>query len=369
MVELAGLGALPFGTQRLADLGADVVRVHRPSDVPPDPPPFRYSAYDRGRRSIAVDLKRSEGVEVMKALAARADIFVESFRPGVCERLGIGPDDLLAVNPTLVYGRLTGWGQDGPLAQSAGHSLNYEAVTGAVGSIGSRGSPPVPLLQVLGDFAGGGLQLAYGVVCALLEARSSGRGQVVDVAMVDGVMSLYSVYYAMARSGLHTDDVGTNFFDGGSPSYNVYETADGRYVAVAPIEPQFYAELVAGLGLDPATLPDRDDPQHWPELIDTFRRVFRTRTRDEWEAHFAGSDACVTPVYRFGEAHLHPANVARGVFRDAPGGGIELAPVPRFARTPGQAALNYRHPGADTDAILEELGLDAAALRTAGAVA
>jgi alpha-methylacyl-CoA racemase len=369
VVELAGLGALPFGSQKLGDMGADVVRVHRTSEVPAEPWPYRYSEYNRGRRSIAVDLKHPDGVAVVKALSARADAFLESFRPGVCERLGIGPDDLMAVNPRLVYGRLTGWGQDGPLARRAGHSLNYEGITGAVGSIGPRGGPPVPLLQVLGDFAGGGLHLAYGVVCALFEAQRSGEGQVVDVAMVDGVMSLYSIYYGMARSGIHTDDTGTNFFDGGSPVYNVYETSDGKHMTVAPIEPQFYAELVERLGLDLESLPDRDDPANWDELIGIFAGVFKTRTRAEWEQLFEGTDACVAPVYRFGEAHEHPANRARGVFREAPGGERELVPAPRFSRTPGEPGPSYAYPGSDTDSILDEFGLDAPALRASGAVA
>ena len=368
IVELAGMGALPFGTQKLADMGADVIRVHRTSEVPAEPVPFVYSEYNRGRRSIAVDLKQPEGVEVVKALCERADAFVESFRPGVCERLGLGPDDLLARNPKLVYGRLTGWGQDGPLAHTAGHSLNYEAITGAVGAIGPRGGPPVPLLMVLGDFAGGGLHLAYGVVCAILEARASGRGQVVDVAMADGVASLLASFYGMARSGMHSEEIGTNFFDGGSPVYNVYETADGKYVTIAPIEPQFYAVLLDKLGLDPATLPDRDDPAQWDALIEVFRDVFKTKTRDEWEALLTGTDACFAPVYRLHEAHEHPANQARGVFRDAPGGGLELTPAPRFSRTPGQPRPNYAYPGADTDAILEEAGLDAEKLRETGAV-
>lgn len=368
IVELAGMGALPFGTQKLADMGAEVIRVHRTSEVPPEPVPFRYSEYNRGRRSIAVDLKQPEGVEVVKALCERADAFVESFRPGVCERLGIGPDDLLARNPRLVYGRLTGWGQNGPLAHTAGHSLNYEAITGAVGAIGPRGGPPVPLLMVLGDFAGGGLHLAYGVVCAILEARSSGEGQVVDVAMADGVASLMASFYGMARSGMHTEDIGTNFFDGGSPIYNVYETADGRYVTIAPIEPQFYAVLLDKLGLDPAALPDRDDPVQWDDLIEVFRGVFRTKTRDEWEALLGGTDACFAPVYRLHEAHEHPANVERGVFREAPDGTLELAPAPRFSRTPGRPRPNYAYAGADTDAILDDLGLDAEKLRATGVV-
>lgn len=370
VIELAGQGALPFGTQKLADMGADVIRVHRPDEVPPEPVPHVYSEYKRGRRSIAVDLKSPEGVEVVKKLVESAEALVESFRPGVCERLGIGPDDLLARNPALVYGRLTGWGQEGPLSHTAGHSISYESITGAIGSIGPRGGPPVPLLMVLGDFAGGGMHLAYGVVCAVLEARSSGRGQVVDVAMADGVASLFASFYGMARSGTHTSEIGTNLFDGGSPIYNVYETSDGQYVTVAPIEPQFYAVLLDKLCLDPAALPDRDDRAQWPALIEIFADVFRTRTRDEWEALLSDTDACFAPVYRLHEAHEHPANKARGVFRPTPdGSGTELAPAPRFSRTPGQPQPNYAYAGADTDAILTELGLDAGKLRSVGAVA
>jgi alpha-methylacyl-CoA racemase len=369
VVELAGLGALPFGSQKLGDMGADVIRVHRISEVPPNPPAFAYREYDRGRRSVAVDLKHPQGVSVIKALAARADAFVESFRPGVCERLGIGPDDLLAVNERLVYGRLTGWGQDGPLSNAAGHSLNYEAITGAIGSIGPAGGPPVPLLQVLGDFAGGGLHLAFGVACALFEAGRTGRGQVVDVAMVDGVMSLYSVYYSMARTGFHRDELGTNLFDGGAPHYNVYETSDHKWVAVAPIEPHFYEELVQLLGLDPASLPDRDDPSNWERLKEIFADVFRTRTRAEWQELLEGTDACFAPVLTFREAADYPANRERQVFRPTSSGTLELTPAPRFSRTPGRPGPNYAYPGADTDAVLDELGLDAAALRAAGAVA
>jgi alpha-methylacyl-CoA racemase len=369
IIELAGLGALPFGTQKLADMGADIIRVHRTSEVPGEPLPFTYSEYNRGRRSIAVDLKSPDGVEVVKALCEGADAFVEAFRPGVCERLGIGPDDLLARNPKLVYGRLTGWGQEGPLSHTAGHSLNYESITGAIGSVGPKHGAPIPLLMVLGDFAGGGMHLAYGVVCAILEARASGAGQVVDVAMSDGVASLFASFYGMARSGMHTEDIGTNFFDGGSPIYNVYETGDGKYVSVAPIEPQFYAVLLDKLGLDPATLPNRDDPAQWEALIEVFRGIFKTKTRAEWEALFEGTDACVAPVYRLAEAHEHPANVARGVFREVPGGGQELTPAPRLSRTPGQPGPNYAYPGSDTDEILGELGLDAEKLRSTGAVA
>ncbi len=372
VVELAGLGALPFATLKLADMGADVIRVNRVSDVPAEPKPRRHSEFDRGRRSIAVDLKQPEGVEVVLALAERADAMVESFRPGVAERLGVGPEAAMARNPRLVYGRLTGWGQDGPLAQSAAHSLNYEAITGAIGSIGPRGGPPVPVLQIFGDFAGGGLHLAYGVVCALFEAQRSGIGQVIDAAMVDGVASLFTVFYAMAESGMHTDDIGTNLFDGGSPFYNVYETADGKFVTLAPIEPHFYAQLLEELGMTIEDLPAQYDQTHWPEVQERIAKVIRTRTRDEWQAQLEGTDVCFAPVYRFNEAHEHPHNVARDLFVPAPGGGRQVAPAPRFSRTVAEPGTSYAYPGVDTDAVLCEIGMEAddiARLRASGAVA
>jgi alpha-methylacyl-CoA racemase len=372
VIELAGLGALPFGTQKLGDMGADVIRVHRASEVPAEPEPAAYSEYNRGRRSIAVDLKNPDGVEVVRRLVENADVFVESFRPGVCERLGIGPDDLLARNPRLVYGRLTGWGQDGPLAHTAGHSLNYESITGAVGAIGPKHGTPIPMLMVFGDFVGGGMNLAYGVVCALVEAQRSGKGQVVDAAMVDGVASLFSTFYGMVASGFHKEDIGTSFFDGGSPVYNVYETADAKYVTVAPIEPQFWAVLIDKLGLDAATLPDRDDPTQWDALKSILDDVFRTKTRDEWQALLEDTDACFAPVYRLSEAHTHPHNVARGLFRETPSGGREVIPIPRLSRTPGEPGPSYAYAGADTDDVLGEFGFssdDIAKLRSAGAVA
>jgi len=374
VIELAGLGALPFATLKLADMGADVIRVDRAGEVPASPPdpPRPFSEWDRGRRSIGVDLKHPDGVEVVLALAERADALVESFRPGVVERLGVGPDAALARNPKLVYGRLTGWGQDGPLAQSAGHSLNYESITGAIGSVGTPGGPPVPILQVLGDFAGGGLHLAYGVVCALFEAQRSGKGQVVDAAMVDGVASIFSVFYGMASSGMHTDDIGTNLFDGGAPFYSVYETADGKYVTLAPIEPHFYAQLLAQLGIDAEGLPGQYDRSQWPAMKERIATAVGTKTRAEWETQLAGTDVCFAPVYRFGEAHEHPHNVARDMFVPTPDGGRQVAPAPRFSRTRVEPGSSYAHAGADTDAVLTEFGFDPAEitrLRAAGAVA
>lgn len=370
ILELAGLGALPYGSLRLADMGAEVVRIDRTSEVPAAPEPRPHNFWDRGRRSIAIDLKHPDGVDTVLRLVEGADVFLESFRPGVAERLGLGPDVLLARNPRLVYGRLTGWGQTGPLAQSAGHSLNYEAITGVTRTIGPRGGPPVPLLQVLGDFAGGGLHLAFGVVCALFEARRSGRGQVVDAAMVDGVMSLMSVFYAMQASGLHGDEMGTNLFDGGAPFYNVYETKDGGYVSVAPIEPHFYALLIAKLGLDPATLPDQNDRARWPELRERFAAVFRTKTRDEWSALLEGTDACYAPVLGLGEVRDYAHHRAREVFiGDGPM--PELLPTPRLSRTPGDPGPSPGWPGADTDPVLREAGFaddEIAGLRLRGAI-
>ena len=292
VVELAGLGALPFGSLKLADMGADVIRVDRPSDVPEDPPESRHNFWDRGRRSLAVDLKNRQGLETVIRLADEADVFLESFRPGVAERLGLGPDVLLARNPRLVYGRLTGWGQTGPLAQSAGHSLNYEAITGVTHCLGPRDGPPVPALTLLGDFAGGGQHLAYGVVCALVEAGRTGQGQVVDAAMTDGVMSLAGVFYGMAAMGMHKPERGTNLFDGGAPFYNVYETADGLYISVAPIEPHFYAILLEKMGLAGEDLPAQWDESAWPALRDRFASVFKTKTRDEWSA-LLGRNGCL----------------------------------------------------------------------------
>ena len=374
IIELAGLGALPFGTYKLADMGADVIRVNRASEVPAEAPaaPVRVSEFDRGRRSIAVDLKAPEGVEVVLRLCERADALLESFRPGVAERLGVGPADAMARNPELVYGRMTGWGQDGPLAHSAAHSLNYESLTGAIGSIGPEHGPPIPLLQVLGDFAGGGLHLAFGVVCALFEAQRSGRGQVVDAAMVDGVASIYSVFYGMARSGMHTEDIGTNLFDGGAPFYSVYETADAKFVTLAPIEPHFYVQLLEQLGLDPAELGEQYDRSRWPEVKECIAAVVRTKTRAEWEAQLGGTDVCFAPVYRFTEAHEHPHNQARSLFVPAADGSRQVAPSPRFSRTVAEPGEAYLYPGVDTDTVLGEFGFAAdeiAGLRERGAIA
>ena len=370
VLELAGLGALPFGSLKLADMGADVVRVDRLSEVPENPEPRPHNFWDRGRRSIALDLKDPRGVDTVLRLVEGADVFLEAFRPGVAERLGLGPEDIHARNPRVVYGRLTGWGQDGPLAHAAGHSLNYEAITGATRSIGPRGGPPVPLLTLLGDFAGGGLHLAYGVVCALMEAQRSGRGQVVDAAMVDGVMSLMGVFHGMDAIGMMSDATGTNLFDGGAPFYNVYETRDGRYVSIAPMEPHFYALLLEKIGLDPEGLPDQYDEARWPELRERFAEVFRTRTRDEWSEILEGTDACYAPVLTLAEARDYPHNRARNTFLEGENPS-ELAPSPRLSETPGEVKPSPAWVGADTRAVLLEAGFSEAeveALRGHGAI-
>ena len=371
VLELAGLGALPYGSLRLADMGAEVIRVDRISDVPEPPVARPHSAWDRGRRSIAVDLKSPDGLETVLRLAETVDVFLEAFRPGVTERLGLGPDDVMARNEAIVYGRLTGWGQTGPLASSAGHSLNYEAITGAIRAVGPAGGPPVPQLTLLGDFAGGGLTLAYGVVCALWEARRSGTGQVIDVAMTDGVAALSSVFYLMQAGGSHTTEMGANLFDGGAPFYAVYPCRDGGFLSVAPIEPHFYAQFLERAGLGEADdLPDQYDRARWPELRARIAEVIATRTRDEWDEIYAGTDCCVAPVLTYDEARAHPHHVERGTFTGE--AGTEVIAVPRLSRTPGEPGPSPDWPGADTDAVLADAGFDAAelaALRADGVIA
>lgn len=356
VVELAGLGPTPYAGMLLSDMGADVIRVDRPGvSRPQDGPEY---ALARGRRSIVVDMKNPDGVEAVLALVERADALIEGFRPGVTERLGIGPEPCLARNPALVYGRMTGWGGSGPLSQTAGHDLNYLSLTGALTLLQrGPGQPPSTPPGLIADFAGGGLMLAFGMVCAVLEARRSGAGQVIDASMVDGVASLTTLVYAMAAQGRWTMDApGSNFCDGGSPYYNSYETSDGRYLAVAATEGQFYAILVDGLGLDLAALPDRDDPANWPPLKKVFADVFRTRTLKDWTEVFDGTDACVTPVLSFGEAREHPHNVVRGTFVEA-FGVVQPAPAPRLSRTPAAIAGPPPRPGAHSQEILEDWGV------------
>ena len=333
VLELAGVGPCPMCGMLLAELGAAVLRVER---VTPSGLGFDLAPADdllhRSRPAVAVDLRRPEGVELALALAGRSDVLIEGFRPGVTERLGLGPEACARRNPRLVYGRVTGWGQTGPLAGAAGHDLNFVALTGALHAIGRAGQPPTPPLNLVGDFGGGALYLAVGVLAALVEARRSGRGQVVDAAMVDGAASLMTAAYALRAAGLANDRRGTNVLDGGAHYYDVYETRDGRHLAVAPIEPKFYAELLRRLDLAPDALPQapRED---WPAHKAALAAVFRTRTRDEWLAAFAGSDACVAPVLDMDEAPRHPHNRARETFVQRAGRWQPNA-APRFSRTP-----------------------------------
>jgi alpha-methylacyl-CoA racemase len=357
VIELAGIGPGPFAAMLLADLGADVIRVDRASAVREGAASGGTDFSNRGKRSIAIDLKSEQGKEVVLRLAEKSDVLLEGFRPGVTERLGIGPDDCLARNPKLVYGRMTGWGQQGPLSHTAGHDVGYIAITGALHAIGRAGGPPQVPMNLLGDFAGGSMYLVVGVLSALLEAKTSGRGQVVDAAIVDGTAHLSTFIHAFLATGLWQDRRGVNMLDTGAPWYDVYETADGRHMAVGAIESQFYAEFLRRLGLDGEDLPDQNDQSAWPVLRERFAAVFKTRTRDEWTEVFVPSDACVAPVLSMTEAAEHPYNTARDVFPEL-AGHRQPAPAPRFSRTPGGTDGVPALPGGHTRAVLADLGFD-----------
>ena len=372
VIELAGIGPGPFCGMMLADQGAEVIQVDRVAAVrggDPARPPGNVNG--RGRRSIGVDLKSPEGVETVLRLVEGAGMVFEGFRPGVAEWLGVGPDDCLARNPAIVYGRMTGWGQDGPYSSMAGHDINYIALAGVLAHIGRSDSGPVPPMNLVGDFGGGGMYLAYGMVCALLEARNSGKGQVVDAAMVDGAASLMSFIHGMLASGFHSPERGTNLLDTGAHFYDVYECADGGWISLGSIEPQFYAELLDKLGLDAERFGKQNDRDLWPELSAEIAAVVRMKTRDEWDAILEGSDVCYAPVLTVDEAIRHPHNVARGTFIDV-GGITQPGPAPRLSRTPGEVRRPPAHAGQHTDEVLSEAGFDddeVAALRASGAVA
>ena len=365
VVELAGIGAAPFGAMLLADLGADVIRIDRPPSGDAHP---LSEVLGRGRRSVALDLKHESAVEVVLRLVDRADALIEGFRPGVMERLGLGPDVCLTRNEKLVYGRMTGWGQDGPLSGRAGHDIDYLALSGALGAIGRPGELPVPPLNLVGDFGGGGMLLALGIVAAVLEARSSGRGQVVDAAMVDGSALLMTMVFEARNLGLWSLERGTNLLDGGAPFYDVYSTSDGGAMAVGCLEPAFYAELLTVLDLDRPELRDHADPGRWPAIRAALTAAFASRTRDEWEAAFAGSDACVAPVLDLDEARSHPHARARRAFYDGDRGTMP-APAPRFDRTPAAIPGPTPRAGEDTRTVLAAWGFadpEIAALCDAG---
>lgn len=335
VVEMAGIGPAPLAAMLLAGLGAEVVRLDRPA-APGRAMPMaaRHDVVGRGRRAVALDLKSPCGVAQALDLAAAADVLIEGFRPGVMERLGLGPAPCLARNPRLVYGRMTGWGQEGPLAQSAGHDINYLGLTGVLHAIGRAGERPVPPLNMVADYGGGTMMLLFGLLAALWERERSGRGQVVDAAMTDGVAALSAFFHGLRAAGHWSLERGANLLDGGAPFYDTYETADGRFLAVGCLEPAFFAEMARRLGLDARFIAGQRDRALWPEMRAEMARLFRTRGRDDWEAAFAGSDACVTPVLDWDEAPAHPHNAARGSFAVADSVAAP-APAPRFSRTPG----------------------------------
>jgi alpha-methylacyl-CoA racemase len=360
VVELAGIGPCPFAAMVLADLGADVLRIERPSAVPESAPPGPNSdLLERGKRSIGVDLKHASGVALVLELADRADVLLEGFRPGVTERLGVGPEACRARNPRLVYGRMTGWGQSGPLASAVGHDIDYIAVSGALDPIGRSGDRPVPPLNLLGDFAGGGMLLALGVVSAVLAAQRSGEGQVVDAAMVDGSALLTTMIWGFRAVGFWRDDRGTNLLDTGAPFYEVYECADGRHVAIGALEPEFYAALLQVMGLKPEDVPAQMDRDQWPVAKELFARVFKTKSRDEWVKAAEGTDACVAPVLAMGEVTDDPHNKARGTFVEV-GGVVQPGPAPRFERTPTGLPSPPLWPGQYGVESLTSWGLDEA---------
>ena len=361
VVEIAGIGPGPFAAMLLADLGAEVLRVERAQSVrgpAPDTPAADISL--RGRRNIALDLKHPDGAATLLDLVGAADAIIEGFRPGVMERLGVGPDECLARNPKLVYGRMTGWGQDGPYAAWSGHDINYISLAGALAHYGRAGEAPVPPLNMVGDFGGGGMFLALGVVAALLEAQKSGRGQVVDTAMVDGTAVLMTMFWSMMQSGVFDEDNrGTNLLDTGAHFYDVYECADGKYISIGSIEPQFYAELMRLTGLaDDEEFAGQMDKRRWPALKERIAKLFATRTQAEWCELMEHTDVCFAPVLTMSEAYDHPHNQARRTFVEIDGV-RQPAPAPRFSRTPGEISRSPAHPGQHTKEVLADWGVAA----------
>jgi alpha-methylacyl-CoA racemase len=369
VVELAGIGPVPMCAMLLADLGADVVRVDRTEasglGTPSEP---QFEVTSRGKRSIKVNLKSFQGREIALRLIDRTDVLIEGFRPGVMERLGIGPDVCRARNSRLVYGRMTGFGQDGLLANAAGHDLNYIALTGALHAIGPRNGAPVPPLNLIGDFGGGALYLAFGLVSALFERQQSGEGQIVDAAMVEGAASLMSVLYGRNAAGLWRAERGENILDGGAPYYGVYETQDGLYISIAAIERKFFAELAQRIGLEESFVVRQEDRSLWPEMGQRLKTIFLAKTREEWCALLEGTDACFAPVLSMSEAPRHSHNLSRDVFVEV-GGYFQPAPAPRFSRTKTAKPGSVPAIGAQTDEVLSEIGYsiaDIRALRNAG---
>jgi len=370
VIELAGIGPGPFAGTLLSDMGADVVRVERADWVDKMQGPYGFWVDGRGRRSVGVDLKHADGVETVLRLVEQADVLIEGYRPGVTERLGLGPDTCLARNPRLVYGRMTGWGQEGPLANAAGHDINYISVAGALAHFGRAGQPPTPPLNMVGDYGGGAMFLAFGIVCALFEAKASGEGQVIDAAMVDGAAYLMGPIWGLRNMGGMSDERGTNLLDTGAPFYDAYETSDGKWVSIGSIEPQFYAELLSRLGIDPEGLPGQNDRAGWPAMRARFTAIFASKTRDEWTALLEGTDVCFGPILTMTEAAEHPHIKERGTvvnYHDI----LQPAPAPRFSRTEAEIQGPAVPPGHDTDAVLASFGFspeEIVALTESGAV-
>jgi len=356
VIEMAGLAPSPYCGMLLSDFGADVVIVDRLSKGGPEiPNVMERNPFDRGKRSMRLNLKTERGVGILKRMVQDFDVLLEPYRPGVMEGLGLGPAEALKQNPQIIYARLTGWGQNGPYSSMAGHDINYIALSGALSLFRRKGERPVPPCNLLGDFAGGGLLCAFGIVLALFERERSGEGQIVDAAMIDGAANLLTLFYGLLANGLMTLDIGTNMLDGGAPYYQTYETADGKYVAVGAIEGRFYDQLIGGLGIDPSALPPQNDTQRWSGMTERLARVFKTRTREDWSAIFEGKDACVAPVLELNEVEKHPHNQQRELLVHIDGV-AQPAPAPRLSRTPGKPVKSKGPRGANTREVLLELG-------------
>jgi alpha-methylacyl-CoA racemase len=372
VIEMVGIGPCPFAAMMLADMGADVIRIDRkPDPNAPNPYPMLGTKFDvmaRGRRSLALDLKDPRARQLLLDLVAKADVLVEGFRPGVMERLGLGPDPCLDRNPRLVYGRVTGWGQTGPLSQAAGHDLNYVALSGMLHAMGRADSPPVPPLNLVGDFGGGAMMLAFGVVCAAFEAKQSGKGQVVDAAMTDGAALLGAMMYGLRAFGSWSDERESNLLDGGAPFYDCYACLDAKFISLGAIEPQFYAQLLQLAGVEDPQFRKQWRQADWPELKRKFAELFATRTREDWCRLLEGTDVCFAPVLDMAEAPKHPHNAARATFVEVDGV-TQPAPAPRFSRTPAELGTPPSSPGQDGAEVLTDWGWSAAsveALRRAG---
>ncbi len=368
IIEFGGIGPGPFCAMMLSDMGADVIRIERKGQLSLTEP--KYDVMLRNRRSIGIDLRKTEGAAAVLKMVAQVDALQEGFRPGVMEKLGLGPDVCLEKNPALVYGRMTGWGQEGPLSRAAGHDINYISLSGALHTFGRKGQKPVPPLNLVGDFGGGGMLLAFGLVCALFEARNSGRGQVVDAAMVDGSAALMAMIYGLKAAGLWTDERGVNLLDGGAHFYDTYETADGKYISVGSIEPQFYKLLLQHAGIEEPDFKDQLDQKKWPLLKKRITKIFKTKSRDEWCRIMEGSDICFAPVLSLDEAPDHPQNLARKTFIVVDGV-LQPAPTPRFSQTPPELQGPPPKPGEHTKEVLADFGFstdEIDGLETAGAI-